>query len=114
MVRDGDADHDFFKEEVFGPMLSLFTVADFDEGVERCNATAYGLSASLFSDSTTKALAFAERVDAGMLHVNSQTTGAEPHVPFGGMKASSSFSRELGRVGLEWFTQIKSVYMEGS
>jgi aldehyde dehydrogenase (NAD+) len=114
LVSDGDTDHPFFKEEVFGPMLSVFGVVDFDEGVARCNATAYGLSASLFSASTKTALAFAERIDAGMVHVNSQTTGAEPQVPFGGMKASSNFSRELGRVGLEWFTQIKSVYLEGS
>lgn len=114
LVLDGDKDHPFFKEEVFGPMLSIFAVGDFDEGVARCNATAYGLSASLFSSSTKTALAFAEQIDAGMIHVNSQTTGAEPQVPFGGTKASSNFSRELGRVGVEWFTQIKSVYLEGS
>jgi aldehyde dehydrogenase (NAD+) len=47
-----------------------------------------------------------------MVHVNSQTTGADPTMPFGGMKASSNFSRELGRWGLDWFTQTKAIYVE--
>jgi len=60
------------------------------------------------------ALAFAAGVDVGMVHINSQTTGGEPHIPFGGTKRSSSYSREVGRHGLEFFSQIKTIYLEGS
>jgi len=49
-----------------------------------------------------------------MVHINSQTTGGEPHIPFGGTKRSSSYSREVGRHGLEFFSQIKTIYLEGS
>jgi acyl-CoA reductase-like NAD-dependent aldehyde dehydrogenase len=114
LVRDADKDNDFFKEEVFGPMTTLFEIADLDEGIARANDTAYGLSASIFTSSFRSGLRFCEGVDAGMLHVNSQTTGAEPSMPFGGMKASSNFSREMGRFSLDFFTQLKSVYMEDS
>ena len=55
---------------------------------------------------------FALELEAGMVHVNSQTTGAEPHMPFGGFKHSSNFSRELGRQSLDFFTQVQSLYLE--
>jgi acyl-CoA reductase-like NAD-dependent aldehyde dehydrogenase len=110
----GDPDHALFRDEVFGPLLSLFEVADLQEGIARCNDTPFGLSASLFSSRLATALEFADGVAAGMVHVNSQTTGSEPHLPFGGMKRSSSFSREVGRHGLEFFSQVKTVYLEGT
>jgi aldehyde dehydrogenase (NAD+) len=114
LALGGDPDHPLFREEIFGPMAALFAVADFEEGIARCNDTPFGLSASLFSSNLTHALAFADGIDAGMIHVNSQTTGAEPHIPFGGFKQSSSFSRELGRHGIEFFSQVKTVYLEGT
>lgn len=110
----GDPEHPLFQKEIFGPMVALFAVRDFDEGVARCNDTPFGLSASLFSSNLERALTFADSIDAGMIHVNSQTTGAEPHIPFGGFKQSSSFSRELGRHGIEFFSQVKTVYLEGT
>ena len=51
-------------------------------------------------------------IEAGLVHVNSQTAGAEPHVPFGGFKDSSSGSREQGKAAREFFTQIKTVYLD--
>ena len=114
LVLDADHDAPELGEEIFGPLVAVFVVEDLDDGIRRCNATPYGLSASLFSRSLGSALRFAEHIDAGMVHVNSQTTGAEPHLPFGGTKRSSSFSREVGRHGLEFFSQIKTLYLEGS
>jgi aldehyde dehydrogenase (NAD+) len=114
LVVGGDPNHALFREEIFGPLLSLFEVADLQEGIARCNDTPFGLSASLFSGRLATALEFADGVAAGMVHVNSQTTGSEPHLPFGGMKRSSSFSREVGRHGLEFFSQVKTVYLEGT
>jgi len=108
---DPKADH--VRRETFGPMVSLMRVRDYREGIERCNDTEFGLSASIFSRNVKNAVAFGHDIQAGMVHVNSQTTGAEPNMPFGGMKASSSFSREMGRHGLDWYTQLKAVYVEG-
>lgn len=113
ILSDVDPDAEVVRRENFGPMVSLMRVSGYDEGVERCNATHYGLSASLFSASMKQAIRWVDDVDAGMVHVNSQTTGAEPQMPFGGMKASSNFSREFGHWGLDWYTQVKAVYVEG-
>ncbi|MCW3062919.1 MAG: hypothetical protein JWN32_91 [Solirubrobacterales bacterium] len=107
-------DRDVFGGEVFGPLLTLFEVEGLDEGIEHCNDTPFGLSASVFTRSVRSALAFADGIEAGMVHVNSQTTGSEPHVPFGGVKRSSNYSRELGRESLDFFTQVQSVYLEGT
>jgi aldehyde dehydrogenase (NAD+) len=49
----------------------------------------------------------------GLVHINGETAGAEPHVPFGGMRGSSSWSREQGRSAAEFFTQTRTVYVEG-
>jgi aldehyde dehydrogenase (NAD+) len=110
-----EPDHraDYVRRETFGPMVSLMRVADYAEGIERCNDTEYGLSASLFSRDLKAAIEFAHDIEAGMVHINSQTPGAEPNMPFGGTKASSSFTREMGQYGLDWYTQLKSIYVEG-
>jgi aldehyde dehydrogenase (NAD+) len=108
---DPQADH--VRRETFGPMVSLMRVKDYAEGIERCNDTEFGLSASVFSRDIKNAIAFAHDIQAGMVHINSQTTGAEPNMPFGGMKASSSWSREMGQHGLDWYTQLKAIYVEG-
>ena len=114
LAMSGDPDDRLFADEIFGPLVSVFEVDGLADGIERCNATRFGLSASVFTSSVSAALAFADGVEAGMVHVNSQTTGAEPHIPFGGMKHSSSYSREVGRHGFEFFSQVKTVYLEGA
>ncbi|MDH5174593.1 MAG: aldehyde dehydrogenase family protein, partial [Elusimicrobiota bacterium] len=53
-------------------------------------------------------------IDVGLVHVNNSTAGAEPHVPFGGMKDSTSYFREMGRTAIEFFTQYKTVYMDAT
>lgn len=113
ILVEADRTADYVRRETFGPMVSLMRVTGYEDGVRACNDTEFGLSASVFSASTGNAIRFAHDVQAGMVHVNSQTTGAEPNMPFGGMKASSSFTREMGRHGLDWYTQLKAVYVEG-
>ena len=68
--------------------------------------------ASIFTRDLGRALAFAREIEAGVVHVNSETAGAEPQVPFGGMKGSSSYSREQGKSAREFFTQVKTVYID--
>ena len=100
------------REEIFGPVLAVMPVDDLEEGVALANDTSYGLSASIFTRDIATAFRFIRDIESGIVHVNSETAGAEPHAPFGGMKASSSFSREQGKTAIDFFTQVKTVYFD--
>lgn len=100
------------QEEVFGPVLTILRVPDFDTALSVANGVAYGLSASLFTSNLGNALRFAREMDAGLVRVNGETAGVEPQAPFGGMKASASWSREQGQAAKEFYTQIKTVSFE--
>jgi aldehyde dehydrogenase (NAD+) len=100
------------QEELFGPVLGVIPVDNLDEAIKVANQVRFGLSASLFTRDLGKALTFVQGIQAGVVHVNSETAGAEPQVPFGGMKGSSSYSREQGKAAREFFTQVKTVYLD--
>jgi aldehyde dehydrogenase (NAD+) len=100
------------QEELFGPVLGVIPVDGIDEAVTVANQVRFGLSASLFTRDLGSALDFVTRIQAGIVHVNSETAGAEPQVPFGGYKGSSSYSREQGKAAREFFTQVKTVYID--
>ena len=102
------------REEVFGPVLCLFRVQSEEEALDLLNDTEYGLSASIFTKSLGAALRFAEKAQAGMIRVNGETAGVEPQAPFGGMKGSSSFSREQGLAAREFYSQIKTIAIEAA
>jgi len=97
------------REELFGPVLAAFEAADLDEAIAIANRTPYGLSATLFTRDLASALTYVQRIEAGLVRVNGDTTGVDPHAPFGGVKGSSSGSREQGRAAREFFTEIKTV-----
>jgi aldehyde dehydrogenase (NAD+) len=99
-------------EEVFGPVTSLYRIGDLDEGLRRANAVEFGLSAAIFTQSLEAAQRFTTEAEAGLLHVNSQTAGAEVHVPFGGIKASGFGPHEQGRAALEFYTEVVTVYQD--
>jgi alpha-ketoglutaric semialdehyde dehydrogenase len=99
-------------EEVFGPVTSLYRVADFDEAIARANAVPFGLSASIYTSSLPTATRFQNEAQAGLLHVNSQTAGAEVHVPFGGIKSSGFGPHEQGRAAIEFYTEVVTVYVD--
>ena len=101
------------QDEVFGPVLALMSAVDLDEALRLHNRVAYGLSGAIFTRDLATAESFIATAQVGLVHVNGETAGAEPHVPFGGMKASSSWSREQGKSASEFFTQTKTVYLEG-
>jgi len=100
------------REEIFGPVLSVISVADFEAAIEVANGVEYGLSASVVTNDLTEANRFVDEIEAGVAKVNEKTTGLELHVPFGGFKASSSETyREQGDAALEFFTISKTAYV---
>ena len=99
-------------EEVFGPVTSLYRIDDLDEGLRRANAVEFGLSAAIFTQSLEATQRFVNEAEAGLLHVNSQTAGAEVHVQFGGIKASGFGPHEQGRAALEFYTEVVTVYQD--
>jgi alpha-ketoglutaric semialdehyde dehydrogenase len=101
------------REEVFGPVLAILPAPDLAAAIRLHNDVAYGLSGSIFTRDLAAADAFVQAAQVGIVHVNGETAGAEPHVPFGGMKRSSSWSREQGPAAEEFFTQTKTVYVDG-
>jgi aldehyde dehydrogenase (NAD+) len=99
------------QEEIFGPVLSVIRVSDFDEALATANDSDYGLSASIVTQDLTEANEFVDGIEAGVAKVNEKTTGLELHVPFGGYKQSSTNSyREQGDAGIDFFTSTKTVY----
>ena len=101
-------------EEVFGPVTSLYRFGDLDEALARANAVEFGLSAALFTNSLTATQQFVEQAEAGILHVNSQTAGADVHVPFGGVKGSGFGPHEQGRAAREFYTEVVTVYQDAT
>jgi aldehyde dehydrogenase (NAD+) len=100
------------QEEIFGPVIAVIPVADFEEALTVANDSQYGLSASIITENLTEANRFVDEVEAGVVKVNEKTTGLELHVPFGGTKNSSSETwREQGDAGLEFYTTTKTVYL---
>jgi aldehyde dehydrogenase (NAD+) len=100
------------REEIFGPVLAVIRARDFEEGLQLANDARYGLSASIFTQDLNAVLEYCNRIEAGVVKVNSETAGIEPQAPFGGMKESSSHSREQGRAALDFFTNVKTVYID--
>jgi aldehyde dehydrogenase (NAD+) len=112
LFADVDPNSRLGQDELFGPVLGVIPVDSMDEAMAVANQVKFGLSASIFTRDLGKALTFAREIEAGVVHVNSETPGAEPQVPFGGMKGSSSYSREQGKAAREFFTQTKTVYID--
>jgi aldehyde dehydrogenase (NAD+) len=101
------------REEIFGPVLALMRVDTLEEALHLANDSDYGLSASIFTSNIGKMLSFIEDIDAGLVRINAESAGVELQAPFGGMKQSSSHSREQGRAAMEFYTNTKTVFVKG-
>jgi alpha-ketoglutaric semialdehyde dehydrogenase len=99
-------------EEVFGPVTSLYRFSSLEEAIERANAVRFGLSASIFTRDLRAVQQFTGAIGAGIIHVNSQTAGADVHVPFGGIKGSGWGPHEQGRAAIEFYTEVVTVYQD--
>lgn len=101
-----------FQEEVFGPTVNLCKVSSVDQALEWANDHAYGLSSAIFTDSPYTMLKFKETIQAGMSSINNSTTGAEAHLPFGGIKGSGNGTRESGIWVLDSYTRWHAVNVD--
>jgi methylmalonic acid semialdehyde dehydrogenase len=100
------------REEIFGPVLSVLRVKDFDEALQVANDCEYGLSSSIFTNDSVRVFRFVDEIETGMTHINSPTTGGEAHIPFGGIKGTGIGDREQGSTALDFYTDLKVVYVD--
>jgi acyl-CoA reductase-like NAD-dependent aldehyde dehydrogenase len=100
-----------YKEETFGPVVSVIRTQTVDEAVSIANDTDYGLSAAVFSRDVSRALQVAQRIESGICHINGPTLYDEAQMPFGGIK-NSGYGRMGGKAGLEEFTELRWITIQ--
>ena len=103
------------REEVFGPVIAVIAVENFDEALAVANGIDVGLSASIVTLDLKKAMLYSERIQAGVVKINQISTGLALQAPFGGVKKSSTDSfKEQGAGAIDFYTRIKTVYLDYS
>jgi aldehyde dehydrogenase (NAD+) len=101
------------QDEIFGPVVAIIEAEDTEHAIEIANDTRYGLSSAIYTRDIRNAFRSLSKIRSGMGYVNQGTTGAEVHLPFGGVK-ESGFGREAGEVAIENYTEKKAVYVDYS
>lgn len=109
----GNHPTEVWHDELFGPVLSVRRASTAQAAFDLANDSEFGLSAALFTQDLTLALEGLDELDVGILHVNSESAGADPHVPFGGAKKSGYGPKEQGQAAREFFTHTTTVYLRG-
>lgn len=102
------------QEEIFGPVLSIITISSLREAIKVANGISYGLSTAIYTQDVNKAFTAVRDLESGLTYVNSSTIGSEVHLPFGGVKETGNGAREAGILGLEEFSEVKTVYIDYS
>jgi acyl-CoA reductase-like NAD-dependent aldehyde dehydrogenase len=103
-----------FREEIFGPVLSVASANTLEEAIEFANSVEYGLTTSIFTQNIDSVMRFIDEVETGMVHVNEPTIGGEAQLPFGGIKSTGVGDREMAEEGLNFFTELKTVFINYS
>jgi aldehyde dehydrogenase (NAD+) len=99
------------QEEIFGPVVAVIRVKNIEQAIEIANSVRYGLTSTVFTRDVGRVFKFAERADAGIIHVNRPGVGGYSHAPFGGIKESGYGGREVGEEVLNFYTETKMVYV---
>jgi acyl-CoA reductase-like NAD-dependent aldehyde dehydrogenase len=107
-------DMKMMREEIFGPVLGVIEIEDFEDAVSTANYCNYGLSAAIFTKDVNQSFHFMEQIETGICYVNASTIGAEIQLPFGGVKGTGNGHREAGRTMLDNVTEWKSIYVDYS
>ncbi len=97
------------REEIFGPVVAVIPFEDEEDAIRQANDTVYGLSGSIWTENGPRALRVARRMETGVISVNSNTS-VRVATPFGGFK-QSGVGRELGPHALDYYTEVKNVYL---
>ncbi|HYR86569.1 MAG TPA: aldehyde dehydrogenase family protein [Terriglobia bacterium] len=105
-------EHRVAREEIFGPVLSVLRAKNYEQAIEFANMSEYGLTSSIYTNDAGRIFDFCERIETGMVHVNSPTMGGEAQIPFGGMKSSGIGEREQGPSALDFYTDVKVIYID--
>ncbi len=100
-----------FREESFGPQVSITRVDSVDEAIRLANDTDYGLSAAVFTRDLARGIEVARRIDSGICHINGPTVHDEAQMPFGGVKASG-YGRFGGKAGIDAFTELRWITLQ--
>ena len=102
------------QEEIFGPTTALIRADDVDDAIRIANGVRYGLSSSIFTRDVNRAFKAMRDLKTGITYINAGTTGAEVHLPFGGMKETGNGHREAGQAALDFYTEWKAIYVDFS
>jgi len=105
-------EHRIAREEIFGPVLSVIRAKDYEQAIAFANTSDYGLTSSIYTNNSAHIFDFCDRIETGMVHVNSPTVGGEAQIPFGGMKSSGVGEREQGPTALDFYTDVKVIYVD--
>ena len=109
-----DAGHAHFQRRDFRSRPRVSTAKIIDEALAFANGVEYGLTTSIFTENIDTIMRFVEEVETGMVHVNEPTIGGEAQLPFGGTKATGVGEREMAEEGLNFFTELKTVFINYS
>ena len=111
IVRVDSPEDALWRDELFAPVLAVLVVEDAAEAFRTSDLGEYGLTAAVFTDSLAATFDAIDDLEVGILHVNSESAGADPHVPFGGAGASGLGPKEQGRAARDFFTRTTTIYL---
>jgi aldehyde dehydrogenase (NAD+) len=111
LFTDVGSDMRIYREEIFGPVVTVTRAKDYEAALTAANDTPFGLASGICTTSLKHASHFKRNAEAGMVMVNLPTAGVDYHVPFGGRKSSSYGPREQGRYAAEFYTTVKTAYV---